>query len=266
MKINELLVESQLDEISLGGIASGIGKGLGTVRNAFSQGADGYNDKRQEYLDQRAAQLAARAGQTPAAPAGQAPATGTAPAGQAPATGTAPAAPAGQAPATGTAPAPAGQAPAAPAADSAYKQALAAIDKLDSTRKKRVLAQLQKKLGTAPAAPAGQAPATGTAPAAPASTGLPPGVNPEKANAAQQAAGLPPLYKKTADGGSEETDQAKGTWTGTAKNLKVVPGGKPAAPAAPTQAELDADQARMATGTNESKQPVFRSKFLGIDL
>ena len=44
--------------------------------------------------------------------------------------------------------------------------------------------------------------------------GLPPGVNPEKANAAQQAAGLPPIYKKTADGGWEETDMYKGTFVG----------------------------------------------------
>ena len=33
---------------------------------------------------------------------------------------------------------------------------------------------------------------------------------------------------------------------------------------APTQAELDADQERMATGSNESK--VFRSNFLGMNL
>lgn len=44
-----------------------------------------------------------------------------------------------------------------------------------------------------------------------ATSGLPPGVNPEKVNAAQQAAGLPPVYKKTASGGWEETDYSKGT-------------------------------------------------------
>jgi LysM repeat protein len=44
------------------------------------------------------------------------------------------------------------------------------------------------------------------------STGLPPGVNPEKVNAAQQAKGLPPVYKKTANGGWEETDQYQGSW------------------------------------------------------
>jgi LysM repeat protein len=43
-------------------------------------------------------------------------------------------------------------------------------------------------------------------------SGLPHGINPEKVNAAQQAAGLPPVYKKTANGGWEETDQYKGSW------------------------------------------------------
>lgn len=140
MKINELLVESQIDEISLGGIASGIGRGLGTVRNAFSAGADGYADKRQEYLDQRAAQLAARAGK---APAGQ------------DATAPTPALAGQNDPAT--TPAPAGQTPApttqttgqtTPADDPAYKQALAAVDKLDPASKKQLAGDLQKSLAS----------------------------------------------------------------------------------------------------------------------
>jgi hypothetical protein len=61
----------------------------------------------------------------------------------------------------------------------------------------------------------------------PAPTGLKPGVNPEKVNAAQQAAGLPPVYKKTANGGWEETDQYKGTQVKTqqppAQQTKMTP-------------------------------------------
>jgi len=51
-----------------------------------------------------------------------------------------------------------------------------------------------------------------TAPSGQTSTGLPPGVNPEKVNAAQQAKGLPPVYQKTANGGWEETNQYQGSW------------------------------------------------------
>ena len=145
MKINELLVESQIDEISLGGIASGIGRGLGTVRNAFSAGADGYADKRQEYLDQRAAQLAARAGKTPA-PAAQDPAATAQTTTQTPANNT-------QA-TSQTAP--------APADDSAYKQALAAVDKLDPAGKKQLAGDLQKSMASGGA----EEPAANTTPAA----------------------------------------------------------------------------------------------------
>ena len=64
--------------------------------------------------------------------------------------------------------------------------------------------------------PQSNAPTTNTTPIGQTqpqtSTGLPPGVNPEKVNAAQQAAGLPPVYKQTADGKWEETDQYKGSW------------------------------------------------------
>jgi hypothetical protein len=61
----------------------------------------------------------------------------------------------------------------------------------------------------------------------PAPTGVRPGVDPEKVNAAQQAAGLPPVYKKTANGGWEETDQYKGTQVKTqqppAQQTKMTP-------------------------------------------
>jgi len=49
MKITELLSEEQLDELSLTGMAKGIGGGVGNVRNAFSAAAQGYRDARQQY-------------------------------------------------------------------------------------------------------------------------------------------------------------------------------------------------------------------------
>lgn len=152
MKINELLVESQIDEISLGGIATGIGKGLGAVRNAFSQGADGYADKRKEYQDQRAADLAARAGKTPA-PAAQDPAATTQTTSQTPANNTQL------------------TSQTAPADDPAYKQALAAIDKLDPAGKKQLAGDLQKSIASGgseePAADTTPAPAPTTPAPAP---------------------------------------------------------------------------------------------------
>jgi hypothetical protein len=131
----------------------------------------------------------------------------------------------------------------AQAGQTMYSQVKANVDKLDKKGKQRILQLLQKSLAQPAAEPgamgqvAGQLAKGSTAPntmanapvsktntakpgnpnAAPTDTqakGLPPGVNPEKANAANIAAGMPPIYKQTADGGWEETDQYKGTWAG----------------------------------------------------
>jgi hypothetical protein len=133
----------------------------------------------------------------------------------------------------------------AQAGQTMYSQVKANVDKLDKKGKQRILQLLQKSLAqpvtaTAPdtsVSPnagagaigqmAGQLAKKSTTKSAAAPTGnpnaastdtqakgLPPGVNPEKANAANIAAGMPPIYKQTADGGWEETDQYKGTWAG----------------------------------------------------
>jgi hypothetical protein len=99
-----------------------------------------------------------------------------------------------------------------------------------------------------------------------APTGLPPGVNPEKANAAQQAAGLPPLYKQTANGGWEETDQAKGTRVGNQAPTKTRTGGKVAgqvsnSPSAVRQRA--ARQAKQATSKVMAEGVGYHSKFFG---
>ena len=149
MKINELLTEDQLDEISMGGVGHGIGKTagkvVGGVKDFWSGMKQGWKDASNK---DTAAQGTAPAGQATAgqatAPAGQATAgQATAPQATAPAPqATAPApqatAPAGQATAP-QATAPTGQAP-----NTLYTELKTAIDKLDTPGKQQVFAELQK--------------------------------------------------------------------------------------------------------------------------
>ena len=286
MKINELIAEqTDLDE----GIGSFLGKAAGHVAGAagaaWRDAKQGYKDAKAVWdpkdpagtynndpvpADSTAPQQAPVSGN---APASTAPAGGNAPAPQqapAPQGGNAPAPQQAPAPQGGNAPEPApqgGNAPApqqapAPANSGAIGSIMQAVDKLDPATKKQLAGELEKSLAAAPAAEpnANQpAPAAGaTTSPAPASTGLPPGVNPEKANAAQQAAGLPPLYKPTADGGWEETDQAKGTFVGdktqaapTTAPASTTPPTSTATPTTPpaggklTQAQQDAMKAKL---------------------
>ena len=123
MKINELLTEDQLDEISMGGVGHGIGKTAGKVVGGVK---DFWSGMKQGWKDASNKDTAAQ---------------GTAPAGQATAgQATAPqaTAPAGQATAP-QATAPTGQAP-----NTLYTELKTAIDKLDTPGKQQVFAELQK--------------------------------------------------------------------------------------------------------------------------
>lgn len=118
--------------------------------------------------------------------------------------------------------------------------------KTQIAQKQKELADLQAQLKSAQA---------------PADTRVEPKLEPE-------APATPPAAKTTGTPMPMKPYQVPGAVTPTLKqptpNLKVQQGGK--APAAPTQADLDADRARLATGTNEDKQSLFRSKFLGMDI
>jgi hypothetical protein len=246
MKINELLVESQIDEISLGGIATGIGKGLGAVRNAFSQGADGYADKRKEYQDQRAADLAARAGKTPA-PAAQDPAATTQPTSQ-------------------TAPAP---------DDATYKQALAAIDKLDPAGKKQLAGDLQKSI----AAGGAEEPTADTTPA-PAPTTPAPAVEPQGSTYDPEKAAADKLAKGQADQqqAMQQMDATKQANAAKAQQDAAIKAAADAAKAKPGFQQTAADKLAIKTaadkGIREAKEKKkkfkkklvaeFKSNFLGM--
>ena len=109
------------------------------------------------------------------------------------------------------------------------------IDALDPASKQQLAGELEKNIAATPEPTA--------APAAPAAA-------PTAPAAVKPAATAPKGF--TVPGAVTPT------------NVKYSGLAKSGAQPGPTQAELDADQARMATGTNESK--VFRSNFLGIDL
>jgi hypothetical protein len=303
MRIDDLfLTESQnLEEgpvwDKVKGAGAAVGKGLGAVGQAVGAVAGvpagiagavkkGYRASRDT--------IAGGPGSTPQPAQGQAPAAG----------GSAPQAQAGAqaAPQAGSmAPAQGGAQAAAPTAAQAQqsKVGVSQINKILPTLRARDLASIKKTLDAtlakkqkAPAPGAGAmsqmantltgTPAPSAPPAntmanapvsktntAPASTGLPPGVNPEKANAAQQAAGLPPLYKQTANGGWEETDQAKGTRVGNQTQTaptKTRTGGKVAgqvsnSPSAVRQRATR--QAKQATSKVMAEGVGYHSKFFG---
>jgi hypothetical protein len=143
------------------------------------------------------------------------------------------------------------------AGQTVYAQVKANIDKLDKKGKQRIMQLLQKSVAAPAANPAAggamgqmanqlantgasstggkmQGTATGVKNTANPNnpnlkqTGLPNGVDPVKANAAQQAGGLPPLYQQKADGSWEETESAKGTWVGDPGGASgITPAAKP---------------------------------------
>jgi hypothetical protein len=304
MRIDDLfLTESQnLEEgpiwDKVKGAGAAVGKGIGAVGQAVGAVAGvpagiagavkkGYQASRDT--------IAGGPGSTPQPAQGQSPAAG---AQAAPQAGTmAPAA-------SGSAPQAQAAAPTAAQAQQS-KVGVSQINKILPTLRARDLASIKKTLDAtlakkqkapAPGAgamsqmantltgtPAPSAPPANTMANAPVSktntakpgnpnaapTGLPPGVNPEKANAAQQAAGLPPLYKQTADGGWEETDQAKGSFVGNqtqAAPTKTRTGGKVAgqvsnSPSAVRQRA--ARQAKQATSKVMAEGVGYHSKFFG---
>ena len=253
MRINELLIENnQIDEISLGGVGRGIGniaRGAATAIGGVAGGvvgagqalAKGYKDGKSYVGGKPSAPTGS--GATPGDDVSTGISGGTAPAGVTTVSG-------GE------------QDPAA-----LRQQAASLTKQADELEKAQTTAQAPEPAGT-PAAPspeeirktkqadaakvAQDQMAAPKAPApTPAGTSLPPGVNPEKANAAQQAAGLPPLYKQTADGGWEETDQAKGTFVGNKTQAAPAPTTTPPPAVTPpadgkmTQAQQDALKAKL---------------------
>ncbi len=112
----------------------------------------------------------------------------------------------------------------------------------------------------AKAAPAASAEEPAAAPTAATQNdkypGLPPGVDAERANAANAKVGLPPIYTQNPDGTWRETDQAKGTWagdTGGAAGITPAKKGRGKKAAAPSQAEIDADREAKMGPTSDSK-------------
>ena len=247
MRINELLIENnQIDEISLGGVGRGIGniaRGAATAIGGVAGGvvgagqalAKGYKDGKSYVGGKPSAPTGS--GATPGDDVSTGISGGTAPAGVTTVSG-------GE------------QDPAA-----LRQQAASLTKQADELEKAQTTAQTPaapspeeiRKTKQADAAKVAQDQmAAPKAPApTPAGTSLPPGVNPEKANAAQQAAGLPPLYKQTADGGWEETDQAKGTFVGNKTQAAPAPTTTPPPAVTPpadgkmTQAQQDALKAKL---------------------
>lgn len=247
MRINELLIENnQIDEISLGGVGRGIGniaRGAATAIGGVAGGvvgagqalAKGFKAGKSYVGGQPSAST--DSGATPGDAVSTGISGGTAPAGVTTVSG-------GE------------QDPAA-----LRQQAASLTKQADELEKAQTTAQTPaapspeeiRKTKQADAAKVAQDQmAAPKAPApTPAGTSLPPGVNPEKANAAQQAAGLPPLYKQTADGGWEETDQAKGTFVGNKTQAAPAPTTTPAPAVTPpadgkmTQAQQDALKAKL---------------------
>ena len=234
MKINELLpAQQELDE----GFASTLGKGVGALAKgvgAVAGGAVGAWDAAKKGFAAGRSTVAGDDTEEPTAAPG-----GAAPGGAAPT-----AAPGGAAPGRPyVAPAPtaartapgAGTTAPAPGAAGNIGDIIKMIDTLDQPSKQQLAGELEKNIA---ATPKPEAPAAPTAaPAAPTAAKPP-------------AAGAPKGF--TVPGAVTPT------------NVKFSGLAKPGAKPGPTQAELDADQAKMATGSNESK--VFRSNFLGIDI
>lgn len=199
MKIQELLIEEQVDEISLNGVGKGIGKAVGAAAKgigAVAGGAVGAWDAMKKGYQAGKATVGAGGDEPPATRStsartgaatggtggtgavtggtGAAPAatggTGAAPAvtGGTGAPGQAGASAQGQQTSPATAqtnqPAQTGTASTPTAGGTMYAQLKGQIDQLDANGKKQVLAALKKELGTAkPAAKAGAKPATGGA-------------------------------------------------------------------------------------------------------
>lgn len=272
MKINELLVESeQLDELSLKGLGTGLGKAVGGVAGGIAQGAKNiWSGMKQGYAG---AQQALAPDDSDAS--GTAPTTGgTAPATTQPATGgtSTPAAGGSQAPAGGTT----DQLTTALGFTPQTGQSAAAPDAATQARIAAAPQGYDGETGKPIAAPAGQptAPADGAAPAADQQS---------KVGVGQINKIIPTLrtrdlnsVKKTVDATLAKKQPAAPT--APEAPAATPPATPPAAPApvkkpssrkkaaAPSQAELDADHDRLATGTNESKVIKFKSRFLGMDI
>jgi hypothetical protein len=285
MKINELLVESeQLDELSLKGLGTGLGKAVGGVAGGIAQGAkniwsgmkQGYAGAQQALApdDSDASGTAPTTGGTPT-PAATPPATGGT---STPATsGTStPATGGGQAPAGGTT----DQLTTALGFTPQTGQSAAAPDAATQARIAAAPQGYDGETGKPNAAPAGQptAPADGAAPAADQQS---------KVGVGQINKIIPTLrtrdlnsVKKTVDATLAKKQPAAPT--APEAPAATPPATPPAAPApvkkpssrkkaaAPSQAEIDADRARLMGpdngGANESRVIKFKSRFLGMDI
>ena len=232
MRINELILEQQqLDELSLKGLGTGLGKAVGAVAGGAVQGAKNvWSGAKQGY----------QAAQQAMAPDGA---------------DTSSAASGGWGTPTPTTPAPTTNTP-APAPTNTGGPGEVASNNL--------LARAQQGTTQDPAA---QTATTPPAPTTPAPTTTEPPVDPKVDQQSKIGVGqinkiIPTLRTRDLNSVKKNVDAT------LAKKAKPAPAAAPAttAPATPTQAELDADHERMASGTNESKVVVFRSKFLGMDI
>ena len=229
MKINELLsAQQELDE----GFGDFVGRAAGHVAGAAGAAGRGlkgaWNDAKAGYAAAKGA-WDPKDGTAPTAAAGTAPAAAV-PGGAAPApqSVSAPGRPyVAPAPAAARTAPGAGTTAPSPSTAGSIGDIIKMIDTLDQPSKQQLAGELEKNIAATPK------------PAAPAAP-----------TAAPAAAGAPKGF--TVPGAVTPT------------NVKFSGLAKPGAKPGPTQAELDADQARMATGSNESK--VFRSNFLGIDI
>jgi hypothetical protein len=277
MKINELLVESeQLDELSLKGLGTGLGKAVGGVAGGIAQGAKNiWSGMKQGYAG---AQQALAPDDSDAS--GTAPTTGgtTTPAATPPATGgtSTPATGGGQAPAGGTT----DQLTTALGFTPQTGQSAAAPDAATQARIAAAPQGYDGETGKPNAAPAGQptAPADGASPAADQQS---------KVGVGQINKIIPTLrtrdlnsVKKTVDATLAKKQPAAPT--APEAPAATPPATPPAAPApvkkpssrkkaaAPSQAEIDADRARLMGpdngGANESRVIKFKSRFLGMDI
>ncbi len=127
-----------------------------------------------------------------------------------------------------------------------------AIDGLDPASKKQLAGELEKSINTP--APAEEEPAT----------------NPDELDAIKKNAGLPAGDTAAPAGGgaapaAAAQPAAAAKPTGKLSQAAVRKAQKLRSQG-PTQAELDADHERMATGTNESRVIKFHSNFLGMDI
>jgi hypothetical protein len=234
MKINELLVENeQLDELNLRGLGSGVGKAIGGVAGGVVQGAKNvWSGMKQGYNDAQAA-LSPDNG------------TGT------PQPQTTPPPPNAQA-TSGAAPAQTGG-----PGEVATKDIL--------SRAIQGTAQDPANQTQAAPAPAPTTPAQGTAPA-PAQGAAAPAATDQ-----QSKVGVGQINKIIPTLRTRDLSSVKKTVDATLAKKAPAAAAPAATPAAaPTQAEIDADRARLMSpdngGANESKIVKFKSKFLGMDI